>query len=327
MQRTILSRLIILPLVGIIHHAVAQGEYNAQMFNTPFLYNSAYSGDKELPSIYTVVRLQNTSIQGGQKQFNLAGQMPFKHNMGFGFVVDRYQAGALANTQIQALYSYKIKVDALDYFRFGINAGYQGLSLNLSGIQTPEETIAYATSKELLTGRLLAGLGLMYSAKEKFSIGVSFPSLSHVFVAQKKINNYMLTNMIITYKYSLANSVIISPIINYAYYVSRQQMLALGSNVSLLEGKIDIFAKVDINNQNVAMGVSTNVIHDFTFSLSYATIPMVTSMFGSFYEVQMGYSFDSLKQKTKHLMKKIEETNIKAEQMPLISQPEQKHIK
>ena len=152
--------------------------YTQYQFNT-MAVNPGYAGSTEALSFVALHRSQWTQFEGAPTTQTFAVHSPLKkkyRNMGVGLSIINDKIGPTSQTGFFADYSYKLQIDAKTDLRFGLKAGGNLFSADLSGIALDEQNdVAFQSS---ISSQFLPNFGFgLYWDSEKYYVGASLPKL------------------------------------------------------------------------------------------------------------------------------------------------------
>ncbi len=115
--------LILLVLITCSISFAQQDPIYAQYLNNPLLLNPAYAGSNNTFNAMAMYRTQWAGFDGNPTTLNVSGHSSlFDNKMGVGLMITQDKLGNNSNTEIQAMYSYKIELGD-PVFIFGLQAG------------------------------------------------------------------------------------------------------------------------------------------------------------------------------------------------------------
>lgn len=168
--------LLLLVLLGLSLSGFAQQDpLYAQYINNPMVINPAYAGLNNNLNASISYRSQWGGFEGNPVTMNVNSHMSLVDNkVGVGFLIVQDKIGNVKNTEFQAAFSYKLKLEDKT-FSFGMQAGVINFrnnfnELNLANPGDPAFTLNENLSKPNI------GAGAILKS-EKYFIGLSVPRL------------------------------------------------------------------------------------------------------------------------------------------------------
>lgn len=161
-----------------IQHAWAQQQptYTHYMYNTQ-AYNPAYAGSRQSISAVGIYRAQWVGYEGAPVTQSFCISAPIsKERIGIGLSLDNDKIGPMKSTAVAADIAYHLPVSENGKLSFGLKAGVDMISSNLSGIKLddPNDLSFTANVNNKTTPKI--GFGLYYYTS-KFYAGFSSPQL------------------------------------------------------------------------------------------------------------------------------------------------------
>ena len=162
--------------------AVAQQDpIYAQYINNTLLINPAFAGSNNMFNAAIQYRTQWAGLEANPSTFNFSSHISARQNkLGLGLVASQDKLGDTKNTEINAVYAYKIKLkDAV--FSFGLQAGILRYSndATLLNIRDPGD----AAFNSLTETKFNIGAGLLLKS-DRYIVGLSMPRLAPITVSQ-----------------------------------------------------------------------------------------------------------------------------------------------
>jgi type IX secretion system PorP/SprF family membrane protein len=187
-----ISAFIAFLLIGLSLPASAQQDpLYSQYINNPVLLSPAFAGLNDDLSINVLYRNQWTGFEGNPQTFTTGAHMALKGNtMGAGLQVIRDVLGVTENTEVMALYSYRIRKEDKS-FSFGLQGGMVSLRTESERLNlfTPGDP-AFTNSSVSTAPNI--GVGLLFRT-EKLTAGFSVPRMLNVNV-DEGLGSYELYN-------------------------------------------------------------------------------------------------------------------------------------
>lgn len=156
--------------------AQQQPTYTHYMYNTQ-QYNPAYAGSRQAISAVGIYRAQWVGYEGAPVTQSICLSAPIsKQRIGLGLALDNDKIGPLKSTSVAADVAYHLPVSENGKLSFGLKAGVDMISSNLSGIKLddPNDISFSAHVNNKTTPKI--GFGLYYYTS-KFYAGFSSPQL------------------------------------------------------------------------------------------------------------------------------------------------------
>ncbi len=152
--------------------------YSQYQFNT-LAVNPAYAGSTDALTFLALHRSQWTSFEGAPvtQTFSIHSPLKKRENMmALGFSVIHDKIGPSKQTGFFADYSYKLQIDEKTDLRFGLKAGGNLFSADLSDLALDDQNdVAFQNN---ISGQFLPNFGFgMYWTSEKYYVGASLPKL------------------------------------------------------------------------------------------------------------------------------------------------------
>lgn len=153
-----------------------QDPLHAQYLANPVVINPALAGMGNNLAINAGYRTQWTTLEGQPKTLNLNGTISLAQNkVGAGIMLSQDKTGTLTNTEVDGLFSYKIKFDNDDVLSFGLQAGVLIFRNNYAQLNTYDVDDPAFTG-DAATIALNVGAGVYFKSK-KIRIGISAPRM------------------------------------------------------------------------------------------------------------------------------------------------------
>ena len=188
--------------------AQQDAQYTQYMYNTMSV-NPAYAGSRGQLSMAALYRSQWIGLEGAPRTFTLNLHSPIRNSrVGYGISVvnDNIGDGVVQETYIDAAFSYTIDVSRDAKLSFGLKAGGNLLSLDVSGLQKYQEEFV---DTDNIDNRFTPNFGLgIYYHTDRFYAGLSAPNLlesehfdnsageSSSFLSVDRVNFYMITGYV-----------------------------------------------------------------------------------------------------------------------------------
>lgn len=158
--------------------ALSQQEYTYTFFgdNMAF-FNPAAVGTNEYSSFTGSFRKQWVNFEGSPTSGGVTYEAPLKkYNMGLGGMIYQDHIGVTDQTNIAALYSYQLKLNAKNKLAFGVNAGIDLVNTKFNRLVywDPNDEIFDEDYVNLFVPHL--GIGAHYYT-DKLYIGISVPRI------------------------------------------------------------------------------------------------------------------------------------------------------
>lgn len=195
-------------------------QYTQYMYNIGS-FNPAYVGTVESTDIAALYRAQWIDIPGAPRTIRLGANFPLENEkMGLGFNAVNEELGPIAQTYIDASYSYQINIGDESLLSFGINAGGSILNVDFSrgNFQNPSEpTLALNEQNNFYP---IIGAGV-FAYSEDWYLGVSAPNFLTNGIYNDEVativEDKMQLNFIGGYVFELSDSAKFKPafLVNY----------------------------------------------------------------------------------------------------------------
>jgi type IX secretion system PorP/SprF family membrane protein len=157
----------------------------AQYINNPILLNPAYAGLNDNFNANVTYRNQWGGFEGNPVTYNANAHVSLVDNkVGAGLIFTTDKIGVTTNTELQAAFSYKLKLDDSKTFSFGMQAGFVNFRDNVldrSRINPFDPGDPAFTQNENISKPNL-GVGLILKT-EKVLLGASVPRLLSTTIA------------------------------------------------------------------------------------------------------------------------------------------------
>jgi type IX secretion system PorP/SprF family membrane protein len=238
--------------------------------------NPAYATSDQVKSFGLSYRKQNDNIYAPES-FMAFGHVPIsdKIETSFRIMSDDIGNGVINQKFIGLNMAYIIDVNALSKVSFGIMAGVNSVSSNLSGITLEQGTVIDDNAFQYMENNKfspLVGVGIFYYMKNLF-IGLSVPSLvksDNVFIDESKITVLSKSEKYLSagYVYEYSNEIKIKPSILLKYndgiFYPNLMLNALFSD----RFEIGYMNKVDVSNNFLAgFNINDNIKINFCYEL------------------------------------------------------------
>lgn len=173
-----MKRNLLITLIGL---SFALGSYAqqdplyAQYLNNPLLLNPAYAGSNNNFNAMAMYRAQWAGFEGSPTTLNVNGHVSlFDNKMGAGLMLLQDRLGNNTNTEVQAMYSYKLEFGEHNLI-FGLQAGMLNFRTDPDklNLQDPNDPIFLTVENNTLPN---FGTGLILKS-ERYFLGLSVPRL------------------------------------------------------------------------------------------------------------------------------------------------------
>jgi type IX secretion system PorP/SprF family membrane protein len=162
-------------LAGCLNLAAQQDPLYSQYLNNPMVLNPAYAGINDNLNLSVAYRHQWAGFDGNPTTFNFNGHISLLENrLGAGLLVVRDQIGSVANTEIQAAFAYKLKLDD-KILSFGMQAGMVNFRSNVDKINPFDQNDPVFLANENVT-KPNVGAGMILRS-DRYLLGLSVPRL------------------------------------------------------------------------------------------------------------------------------------------------------
>lgn len=159
-----------------IAFAQQEANYTHYMYNTQ-TYNPAYVGSRQAISAVGLYRTQWIGYDGAPVSQTICISAPIsKQKLGLGLSIDNDKIGPMKSTAVSADFAYHLRVSENGKLSFGLKAGVDMISSNLSNIKLddPNDQSFTASINNKTTPKI--GFGLYYYTS-KFYAGFSCPQM------------------------------------------------------------------------------------------------------------------------------------------------------
>lgn len=153
-----------------------QDPLHAQYLANPVVINPALTGTGNNLAINASYRTQWTNVEGQPKTLNVNGTISLAQNkVGAGIMLAQDKTGTLTNTEIDGLFSYKVKFNRDNVLSFGLQAGVlifgnNYAQLNVYDVDDP------AFTGDAANVALNVGGGIHFKS-DNMRIGISVPRM------------------------------------------------------------------------------------------------------------------------------------------------------
>lgn len=173
------KRIIILTMAVL---AVAEMSAQQDAMFTHYMHNTlavnpAYAGSRDAMTTTLLHRNQWVSIEGAPKTNTLTIHSPvFRENLGFGFSVVNERVGPINNTALTLDFAYSLQVTKDAKLGFGLKAGANMMSGNLTELAIGEEQdVAF---EQNMSSDVLPNFGFgLYYHSDRYYVGLSTPKI------------------------------------------------------------------------------------------------------------------------------------------------------
>ncbi|MEK6781259.1 MAG: type IX secretion system membrane protein PorP/SprF [Bacteroidota bacterium] len=147
----------------------------SQYINNPMVINPAYAGLNDKLNASISYRNQWGGFDGSPTTVNVNSHISLVDNkLGAGVLLIQDNIGSIKNTELQAAFSYKLKLQDKT-FSFGMQTGFINFRNNYSSLNLSDQADPAFVQNENITQPNL-GVGVIVKA-EKYFIGLSVPRL------------------------------------------------------------------------------------------------------------------------------------------------------
>ena len=211
--------LVVLPFLGPNVFSQQDAQYTQYMYNT-ISVNPAYAGSRGVMSIMGLHRSQWVGLDGAPRTQTLTANTPIgeREKLGLGFSIVNDEIGPTSETFFGVDFSYTIPTSETGKLSFGLKAGGHLLNVDLTRLSEFNENDPFFGSD--IDNRLTPQVGIgAYYHTDKFYLGLSAPSLLETehfnedalssdsnavsFLAQERINYYLITGYVFELSYNL----------------------------------------------------------------------------------------------------------------------------
>jgi type IX secretion system PorP/SprF family membrane protein len=168
--------LLILSLIMITGRVAGQIDpLYAQYLNNPLAINPAYAGFNDELNASLIYRKQWAGFDGSPVTVNASVHSSVSGNkMGLGLMIVQDKIGVSKNTEVQATYSYKLKLNEKQ-LSFGLQAGFLSYANDYSDLNPQDPGAPEFSSNQVYT-KPSFGAGLILSSDTYF-VGLSVPRM------------------------------------------------------------------------------------------------------------------------------------------------------
>ncbi len=153
----------------------------AQYLNNPLTFNPAYAGSNNMFNATLQYRTQWAGLDANPTTVNFTTHMSvYRNKMGLGLMVVEDKLGDIKNTEVNAVYSYKIQVEKTS-IAFGIQTGFIRYSADPSGLTIRDA--GDAAFNQWSETKFNTGAGVIVK-NDRFMLGFSVPRLLPATVSQ-----------------------------------------------------------------------------------------------------------------------------------------------
>lgn len=242
MKRLLAAIGLLLPIAGF---GQDYQHYTMFMYNK-LQYNAGYAGSRNVLSVNAAYRNQWSGIDGAPTNMSISIDGPLGHDymesfrkVALGLVINRESTGPVDNTNINAYYAYRLKMQNSSMLSLGLQAGvslYNARYSELHAFDETDEQLQHDVKGSILPN---FGFGAFWSSK-RYYLGLSVPNL---------LENYFDKNQKSYLNGKQARQI-------RSYFITGGYTLPLNANVSLLpqciarysaDGKYDLPFNADIN--------------------------------------------------------------------------------
>ena len=173
--------LLLLTSVTSLSARAQQDPIYAQYLNNTLLINPAYAGSNNMFNVALQYRVQWAGLEANPSTFNFSAHISARQNkLGIGLMASQDKIGDTKNTEINAVYAYKIKMKNA-VFSFGLQAGMIRYTndASLLAIRDPGDP----SFNNLSETKFNVGAGLLLKS-DRYIVGLSVPRLIPVSVSQ-----------------------------------------------------------------------------------------------------------------------------------------------
>lgn len=240
----------------------------AQYLNNPLVINPAYAGLNNNLNTSVTYRKQWAGFEGSPTTMNVSAHTSLSNNkMGLGLLIVQDKIGASKNTEVHAMYAYKLDLND-KCLSFGLQAGF--INFRSSDDLNPYDSNdpAFTTNQNITKPSIGAGIILK---SERYFFGVSVPRLLN----ETAVAGSVQTNLYNQHFYGMAS---------YLLYVSEQIRFKPSVLVKSVKGaplSVDYNASF-VFDQRYTVGLYTRNLNAYGF--------LTQLKFGKGY--RFGYTFE-----------------------------------
>jgi type IX secretion system PorP/SprF family membrane protein len=171
MKKNILLLLVLVPFLQLFSQQVSQ--YTQYMYNTMTI-NPAYTGTRDVPSIFGLYRAQWIGLNGAPKTANFSIESPIaKNGQGLGLSIINDQIGPSTETTLALNYSYPIQLSATVKLSLGISVSVDFFKIDYNELDIYDPDDPYLSGIMTETSPNV-GAGV-YLHSDKWYFGLSVP--------------------------------------------------------------------------------------------------------------------------------------------------------
>jgi len=207
-----------------------------QYFNTPisqyyrngYLWNPAYAGSKDHPSIYTLLNNSWIGFDDAPTLAIVSGDLAFGNNSGGGIKIISDKSGLLQRTTATLDYSFSLKFSSNRRLRLGVSAGTfsQRLQNTDNAAAMSDPLVPVFNAKSITVD---GNLGAVYE-NGHFTLGAAFYNLRTDFQKNNQQLDLAKANFMASWDFMLAvsDSISIKPLVSYKLFSESSGLLAMG---------------------------------------------------------------------------------------------------
>lgn len=205
----------------------------SQYFRNGYLWNAAYAGAKETPSLYALINRSWIGFDGAPTLINLAGNFAISTNSGAGLQISTDKAGALQRMAARLNYSYKLLFSETEHLHLGIgiNTYRERLNSDLVGSDpgAVDPVLKSFNEKSIYVD---GEFGAVYENKH-LSFGASFVNFRRsVQKEQNRPTDMPIMQMMGSYTIELENELNLRPLASFKHYINNKNLFAAGCELA-----------------------------------------------------------------------------------------------
>jgi type IX secretion system PorP/SprF family membrane protein len=239
-------------------------------YNNPYLYNPAFAGNEERPSLFINHRQQWLGIEGAPSLSHLSFHSPVGfRSFAFGAQLSTDKRSLLSHNSFLLTVAYHLNISRVSNLSFGISGGVRQNRLDFSEVPNPNDP---ALQKNLINNMYLdAQTGINYSYK-KFNLGFSLPhiitskNLDHLESERTSISPLNAYNVMANYKYAVSKDLEFAP---YVVYRKVPEGISFTETVALIFIKDMVWVGASHKRKN-ELGALAGLKIQEKYSVAYA---------------------------------------------------------
>jgi type IX secretion system PorP/SprF family membrane protein len=268
-------------LCSAIHAQQYSSDPVGQYYRNGYLWNPAYAGSKDHPSVYALLNNSWIGFDGAPTLAILAGDMAFGRNSGIGLKLISDRSGLLQRTTATLDYSFILRLDNEKRLRIGISAGTFTQRLNNTPGAVDPLVYTFNAQKTTVDG----SLGGVYENKN-FTFSGAWYNLRNTFQKNGYAQvNVATTNFMISWRFKVASdSTSIKPLVAYKSFSAGGGLFAVGAQLE--RNKIFNTSLLWQNTGSVIGSIGLRIAKIGEVNFSYASNNRYG--YGQLYEIGFG---------------------------------------